>query len=154
MGNSCPPGCGLWCLYWCLFVLSFFPRNVLDEIWDLIGSVSEGFPTYFWETHACGSYICYMRQYYSDWDSHFCFCLGESKFHHVVYFSATILPGENPLWRGKNGYAETRIVDFPGKQSYIRGEILLHTVIFFRWEIPLWKNHSHFSDGKLLHRKK
>ena len=28
------------------FVLSFFPRDALDEIWDLIGSVSEGFPTY------------------------------------------------------------------------------------------------------------
>ena len=28
------------------FVLSFFPRDVLDEIWDLNGSVSEGFPTY------------------------------------------------------------------------------------------------------------
>ena len=30
------------------FVLSFFPLDVLDEIWDLIESVSEGFPTYFW----------------------------------------------------------------------------------------------------------
>ena len=29
------------------FVLSFFPLNVLDEIWDLIESVSEGFLTYF-----------------------------------------------------------------------------------------------------------
>ena len=29
-------------------VLSFFPRDVLDEIWDLIESVSEGFPIYFW----------------------------------------------------------------------------------------------------------
>ena len=28
-------------------VLSFFPRDVLDGIWDLIGSVSEGFPTSF-----------------------------------------------------------------------------------------------------------
>ena len=28
------------------FVLSFFPLDVLDEIWDLIESVSEGFPTY------------------------------------------------------------------------------------------------------------
>ena len=28
------------------FVLSFFPPDVLDEIWDLIESVSEGFPTY------------------------------------------------------------------------------------------------------------
>ena len=27
-------------------VLSFFPRDVLDEILDLIESVSEGFPTY------------------------------------------------------------------------------------------------------------
>ena len=27
------------------FVLSFFPRDVLDEISDLIESVSEGFPT-------------------------------------------------------------------------------------------------------------
>ena len=26
-------------------MLSFFPRDVLDEIWGLIESVSEGFPT-------------------------------------------------------------------------------------------------------------
>ena len=26
----------------------FFQRDVLDEIWDLIESVSEGFPTYFY----------------------------------------------------------------------------------------------------------
>ena len=29
------------------FVLSFFPQGVLDEIWDFIESVSEGFPAYF-----------------------------------------------------------------------------------------------------------
>ena len=29
------------------FVLSFFPRGVLDGILDLIESVSEGFPTYY-----------------------------------------------------------------------------------------------------------
>ena len=34
----------------CLFVLSFFPRDVLDEIVNLIESVSEGFPSY--------SYLC------------------------------------------------------------------------------------------------
>ena len=28
------------------FVLSFFPLDVLDEIWDLIESVAEGFLTY------------------------------------------------------------------------------------------------------------
>ena len=30
------------------FVLSFFPLDVLDGIWDLIESVSEGFLTYFY----------------------------------------------------------------------------------------------------------
>ena len=34
------------CLIWCLFVLSCFPRDVLDEILDLIESVFEGFPIY------------------------------------------------------------------------------------------------------------
>ena len=29
------------------FCLSFFPRGVLDEILNLIESVSEGFPSYF-----------------------------------------------------------------------------------------------------------
>ena len=28
------------------FVLSFFPLDVLDEIWDVIESISEGFLTY------------------------------------------------------------------------------------------------------------
>ena len=28
------------------FCAVFFPRDVLDEMWDLIESVSEGFPTY------------------------------------------------------------------------------------------------------------
>ena len=30
------------------FVLSLFPLDVLDEIWDLIESVAEGFPAYFY----------------------------------------------------------------------------------------------------------
>ena len=33
------------------FVLSFFPLDVLDEIWDLIESVSGGFLTYTLELH-------------------------------------------------------------------------------------------------------
>ena len=28
------------------FCAAFSPRDVLDEIWDLVESVSEGFPTY------------------------------------------------------------------------------------------------------------
>ena len=31
------------------FVLSYFPRDVLDEILNLIESVSEDFPSYFYE---------------------------------------------------------------------------------------------------------
>ena len=33
-------------------MLSFFPRDVLDEIWDLIESVSEVFPSY-----SCSQYV-------------------------------------------------------------------------------------------------
>ena len=29
-------------------MLFLFPRDVLDELWDMIESVSEGFPTYFY----------------------------------------------------------------------------------------------------------
>ena len=38
------------------FVLSFFQLDVLDEIWDLTDSVSEGFSTYF-------SCFCYSIQF-------------------------------------------------------------------------------------------
>ena len=31
---------------WCLFMLSYFPRDVLDEILDLIEPVCGYFPTY------------------------------------------------------------------------------------------------------------
>ena len=37
------------------FVLSFFPLDVLDGIWDLIESVSEGFLTYSWTNNNCES---------------------------------------------------------------------------------------------------
>ena len=38
------------------FVLSFFPRDVLDEILNLIESVSEDFPSYSW--------LCEMSDWY------------------------------------------------------------------------------------------
>ena len=46
MGGGRSPGCRWCCLCWRLFVLSFSPRDVLDDIWDLIESVSDGIPTY------------------------------------------------------------------------------------------------------------
>ena len=41
------------------FVLSFFPRDVLDEILNLIESVSEDFPSYFYflSTARCNKQI-------------------------------------------------------------------------------------------------
>ena len=65
MGNSCSPGCRLWCLM-ASFVLSFFPLDVLDGIWDLIESVSEGLLTYspVFETNSLRKdmvlYNCYV----------------------------------------------------------------------------------------------
>ena len=43
-------------------MLSLFPRDVLYDIWDLIESVSEGFPTYFFRcyTDVSGS-NCYTN---------------------------------------------------------------------------------------------
>ena len=46
MGNNCSHGCRLRCPLMASFVLSFFPLDVLDGIWDFIESVFEGFLTY------------------------------------------------------------------------------------------------------------
>ena len=47
------------------FVLSFFPLDVLDEIWDLIKSVSEGFLTFLCreaEIKGCCCCVAGLRQ--------------------------------------------------------------------------------------------
>ena len=41
------------------FVLSFFPLDVLDEIWDITESVSEGFLTYSYVTSYCYSHCMF-----------------------------------------------------------------------------------------------
>ena len=53
--------CGRWLLTWLSLVMSLlmslcavlFPRDVLDGILNLIGSVSEGFSSYFWKGEGC-----------------------------------------------------------------------------------------------------
>ena len=47
------------------FVLSFFPLDVLDGIWDLIESVSEGFLTYVYScgTDVLGAVLIYRLVY-------------------------------------------------------------------------------------------
>ena len=42
-------------------MLSFFPLDVLDEIWDLIESVSEGFLTYSWLWSTTQCYIINLK---------------------------------------------------------------------------------------------
>ena len=48
------------------FVLSFFPLDVLDEIWDLIESVSEGFLTY--SLYLFHTKALYTEIEVSEWD--------------------------------------------------------------------------------------
>ena len=42
------------------FVLSFFPRDVLDEILNLIESVSEDFPSYSHDTRSAQGKMCFI----------------------------------------------------------------------------------------------
>ena len=48
------------------FVLSFFPLDVLDGIWDLIESVSEGFLTYSFRCGALLFMVIYVRYKYKN----------------------------------------------------------------------------------------
>ena len=50
------------------FVLSFFPLDVLDEIWDLIESVSEGFLTYSYVVKSPTS-KCSLEKLSKEYDS-------------------------------------------------------------------------------------
>ena len=48
-------------------MLSFFPRGVLDEILNLIESVSESFPSYFchiYEQFFCFGLVCLLSMMY------------------------------------------------------------------------------------------
>ena len=64
------------------FVLSFFPRDVLDEILNLIGSVSEGFPSYSCRT----SYVIAFSN--------------KRKFYHAVKTVTVLLHGKISFyWR-------------------------------------------------------
>ena len=49
------------------FVLSFFPRDVLDEILNLIESVSEDFPSYFYIKAYL--YKTFLRPVKIDWQA-------------------------------------------------------------------------------------
>ena len=48
------------------FVLSFFPRDVLDEILNLIESVSEDFPSY--SLYYCFWYVAEQLDYIYDYE--------------------------------------------------------------------------------------
>ena len=57
-------------------MLSFFPRDVLDEIWDLIESVSEGFPPTFPMSFLHNKHLRPLR----DTFSHLLVLLGDDDF--------------------------------------------------------------------------
>ena len=56
------------------FCAIFFPRRVLDEILNLIESVSEGFPSYF----------------YIEYSAIFCSMSANSCWHYCAYSSRTV----------------------------------------------------------------
>ena len=68
------------------FVLSFFPRDVLDEILNLIESVSEDFPSYSLNADIC----MFMRQRHK-------YCLFANKTGSFVMF--TIFSGIHAILR-------------------------------------------------------
>ena len=49
------------------FVLSFFPRDVLDEILNLIESVSEDFPSYFWRRNRVSNHFLHEYASWFNW---------------------------------------------------------------------------------------
>ena len=51
------------------FVLSFFPRNVLDEILNLIESVSEDFPSYSNSSKSSGIQNLFLKAPAIAWSS-------------------------------------------------------------------------------------
>ena len=72
----------------CIFVLFFFPRGVLDEILNLIESVSEGFPSYFY-SRARAYFTCSR----CGWGlfGHF--------YSHLSFLSSFSLSlGDGPIW--------------------------------------------------------
>ena len=77
--------------------------------------------------------------HYNDWSG--------SKIEHVACPPATVLPGENPLWKGKTSMQNTYSRLSPGKIGYIVIFPVRNSTIspFFRWKISLWKNHRQFS---------
>ena len=63
-------------------MLSFFPRDVLGEIWDLTESVSEGLPTY--------SYVIFVSEVGSKINSNLPIFNNPMSFHLILYKSASI----------------------------------------------------------------
>ena len=77
-------------------MLSCFPRDVLDEIWDLIESVSEAFPTY----------SCISRGIRTDLNTEHAHlkvkqkALSEKSFHYLMFGVASKVYGY--IFRGNN----------------------------------------------------
>ena len=74
------------------FVLSFFPLDVLDEILDLIESVSEGFLTYYdvFVNFKCCMLDFQVKRCSSPIPGHIFFCSSEHKVLIVGYCDQSI----------------------------------------------------------------
>ena len=84
------------------FVLSFFPLDVLDEIWDLIESVFEGFLTFsfilvytgyvsYYCNRCCLFYLCSILSHNLGRSSGHADEFTNNPFFHLVLFSAALV---------------------------------------------------------------
>ena len=66
-------------------MLSCFPRDVLDEIWDLIASVSEGLCYLCYVKRLRCKYVCFINYSYRKFDRKINVSLFDGHGHSVVY---------------------------------------------------------------------
>ena len=78
------------------FVLSFFPRDVLDEILNLIGSVSEGFPSY----SIMNPIFIGFEETFSYWSVDFFLCYSLDTINRQTSYDSDILHQDYRIIRG------------------------------------------------------
>ena len=100
------------------FVLSFFPLDILDEIWDLIESVSEGFLTYSWretrwyKTAAFSNYAIFLTTFLYTYALTVC-------IQNVFLLHIRVRESVKPAYHQLSKYGETSLFQI---QSFIQNK--------------------------------
>ena len=100
-------------------MLSFFPRDVLDEIWDLIESFfSEEFPTYFFCCDSSLSYYVCCRE-----------CSVSFVITCLAFYSGDLNSCFAYFYRVKDNLKFDSLNKRPSKQNIIKLMFLLRIII-------------------------